>query len=81
MKKSTATINKKPNHPTKMDRGMDQTFSKDTDGQRAFKKMFSITCHQISKPNFNSTSYLFKQLSSKRQQMTIIGKYVEKKEP
>jgi len=45
-------------------------------GQQAFKKMFNITCHQISKPNFNITSYLFKQLSSERQQITIIGKYV-----
>ena len=43
--------------------------------------MFNITCHQISKPNFNITSYLFKQLSSKRQQMIITGKYVEKKNP
>ena len=64
MKKSTTTKNKKPNHPIKIDRGMDQTFSKDTDGQQAFKKMFNVTCHQISKRYLNQISTLLHTCSN-----------------
>ena len=50
------------------------------DGQQAHKKMLSITNHQRMQIKWNIISHLPEWLSSKKQEITIVGEGVMKRE-